>query len=168
MKVVGSQTSDRRVKKDITSYVSGLDVIEQLQPVNVRYQHGDDRLRTGFIAQDVQSIIPEAVYDTGITLDVMEPDPEEPDRMISVGQASVDEPTKLAMDYVEIIPALVNAAKELSAKVQYLETQVGLLSAINAEEPVAEPEPDLIPNTWTQEQRLAAMKELLDEYNANR
>ena len=166
--VVGSQTSDRRVKKDITSYVSGLDVIEQLQPVNFRYQHGDDRLRTGFIAQDVQSIIPEAVYDTGIPLDVMEPDPEEPDRMISVGQASVDEPTKLAMDYVEIIPALVNAAKELSAKVQYLETQVGLLSAINAEEPVAEPEPDLIPNTWTQEQRLAAMKELLDEYNANR
>jgi len=37
-----------------------------------------------------------------------------------VGYLPEDEPTKLAMDYVEIIPALVNAVKELSAELKAL------------------------------------------------
>jgi len=69
---IGTQTSDRRVKKDITSYVGGLDLIEQLNPVNFKYTHGDGKVRAGFIAQDVQSVIPEAVYDTGERIEIYE------------------------------------------------------------------------------------------------
>ena len=125
---IGTQTSDRRVKKDITSYVGGLDLIEQLNPVNFKYTHGDGKVRAGFIAQDVQSVIPEAVYDTGERIEIYEVDPtpmadlgDKPDLNPKVvGYLPEDEPTKLAMDYVEIIPALVNAVKELSAELKAL------------------------------------------------
>ena len=126
--VVGTQTSDRRVKQDITSYVGGLDLIEQLNPVNFKYTQDSDRVRVGFIAQDVQSVIPEAVYDTGERIAIYKTNPvpmadlgNKPDPQPKlIGYLPEDEPTKLAMDYVEIIPALVNAVKELSAEVKAL------------------------------------------------
>lgn len=55
--------SDRRLKKDITSYPVVLDKIMQLQPYNYRYNHtgNDPKISTGFMAQDVQKLFPDAV-----------------------------------------------------------------------------------------------------------
>ena len=70
-----------------------------------------DTNKLGFIAQQVESIIPEAVYDTDEELDGH----QEGDR------------TKIGMEYVQLIPVLVNAIKELSAEVDTLKTKVAAL-----------------------------------------
>ena len=118
--VVGTQTSDRRLKKNIRSCDHGLAQVLQLEPRFFEYIENPDVAQAGFIAQEVQSIIPEAVYDTKETLippELVDPDDE------SQGykpNPSASEPTVLAMDYVKLIPALVNAIKELQAEIETL------------------------------------------------
>ncbi|MBI2234745.1 MAG: tail fiber domain-containing protein, partial [Micavibrio aeruginosavorus] len=49
--------SDRRHKKDIEDLGLGLDFIRKLQPVSYRFNNGDETLRYGFIAQDVEKAL---------------------------------------------------------------------------------------------------------------
>ena len=58
----GSYTnlSDRRFKRDITPYTRGLDTIMALQPVRFVWR-ADSKKSMGFIAQDVQKVLPEIV-----------------------------------------------------------------------------------------------------------
>jgi hypothetical protein len=69
----GSQTSDRNLKKNIEkTKQNGLDIINKLEVVDYQYLTDidpNDMIRTGFIAQDVEPIIPEAVkyFSTGET-----------------------------------------------------------------------------------------------------
>lgn len=61
---VYTATSDRRLKKDITDYNYGLETVKALMPYKYHYLDNktDDRLLTGFMAQDVLKVFPEAVY----------------------------------------------------------------------------------------------------------
>ena len=59
----------------------------------------------GFSAQDIKSIIPEAVFNSECSY--------------NIEGTQVD--ATLGMDYVALVPVLVNAVKELSAKVAALE-----------------------------------------------
>lgn len=111
--VVGTQSSDERVKNVGAAVAYGLSEIKQLQPKQFEYKKDLGVNKIGFIAQEVESIIPEAVFDTGNELDGH----QEGDR------------TKLGMEYVAIIPVLVNAVKELSAEVDTLKTKVAALEA---------------------------------------
>ena len=122
--VVGSQSSDQRLKNSITDYTGGLSLVNSLRPVNYKY-NDTDQVHAGFIAQEVQSVIPEAVYDTGMKPDVYG---EEDGRKVIIGQ-DADADNLLAMHYVEIIPALVNSIKELKAEVDTLKTKVAVLEA---------------------------------------
>jgi hypothetical protein len=92
--VVGDQTSDERLKSHIKDYKDGLNAVLKLRPV--RYElRGQEEI--GFIAQETQKVVPEAVYDTG------------------------GEEHYLAMQYVRLIPAVVNAIHELDEKLEKLE-----------------------------------------------
>ena len=122
--IVGTQNSDLRLKKNVEDYSGGLELINQLRPVSFNYKYGDDKQHLGFIAQEVAEVIPQSVYDTGTPLEKRDKDGkvieeiDENEEPVTLFEA--DEPTKLAMAYVELIPALVNAVKELSAEVQAL------------------------------------------------
>ena len=94
--VVGDQTSDERLKNVGENVSYGLSEILQLQPKQYALKTDPDTNKLGFIAQEVESIIPEAVFDTGEELEGH----QEGDR------------TKLGMQYVQLIPVLVNAVKE--------------------------------------------------------
>jgi hypothetical protein len=98
--VVGTQTSDERLKNVGDAVAYGLAEIKQLQPKQYAFKADPDINKLGFIAQEVENIIPEAVFDTNEELK----DHQEGDR------------TKLGMEYVQLIPVLVNAIKELSAE----------------------------------------------------
>ena len=111
--VVGTQTSDERVKNVGAAVAYGLSQIKQLQPKQFEYKKDLGVNKIGFIAQEVESIIPEAVYDTNQELE---------------GHQDGDR-TKLGMEYVAIIPVLVNAVKELSAEVDTLKAKVAALEA---------------------------------------
>jgi hypothetical protein len=92
------QTSDRRLKKDIETLSYGLEQLNQLQPVTYRWKDGNDKaVHVGLIAQEVQKIIPEAV------------DSSDPDR--------------LGLNYSELVPVLIKAIQELSARVNVLHEQ---------------------------------------------
>ena len=53
-------TSDIALKKDISTLSSGLNFIKQLRPVNFKWRKGD-RDSSGFIAQEVATVMPENV-----------------------------------------------------------------------------------------------------------
>jgi len=52
--------SDMRLKENVSSIQSGLNVIEQLKPVRFDYIKGEKK-QVGFIGQDVQQVLPDAV-----------------------------------------------------------------------------------------------------------
>ena len=101
--VVGSQSSDIRNKNLVgdgtVSY--GLSEVLQLNPI--KYQYKKELVdRIGFSAQQVEPIIPESVYDTKQDQD-------------NEGN-TVSGDTIKSMYYVDLIPVLVNAIKELKAE----------------------------------------------------
>jgi len=95
--VVGTQTSDERTKINISPISYGIDTINALRPIE--YDQNNQH-KLGFGAQTTLPILPEAVYDTGID------------------EFNDTNNTKLAMEYVQIIPVLVKALQELNAKVE--------------------------------------------------
>ena len=106
--VVGAQTSDERLKNILGPVEYGLDTLKQIEPVRYALKSEPDAEKLGFIAQQVQPLIPQSVFDTK---EHIEGEPE-------------DAPTKLGMEYVALIPVLVNAIKELSAEVDALKAQL--------------------------------------------
>jgi Chaperone of endosialidase len=95
-------TSDRRFKKDIISINNGIELIRQLNPVNYTYRveefkdrySFDDRLQYGFIAQDLEKVMPSSIID------------------LQDGYKAVN--------YIMIIPVLTNAIKTMDAELQAL------------------------------------------------
>ena len=132
IKVDWTVTSDERDKADIVSMAHGLDVIENINPINFVWdtrtdhwaipdtadedgnknitKHDSDgskkqseNLRTGFSAQNVKDALDAVGWE---------------------GNAVVnsEDPENLKITHSNIIPFLVNAIKELSAKVKTLES----------------------------------------------
>jgi hypothetical protein len=106
--VVGTQTSDERIKNILGPVKYGLDTLKQIEPVRFSLKSEPETERLGFIAQQVQPLVPQSVFDTR---EHIEGEPE-------------GAPTKLGMEYVALIPVLVNAIKELSAEVDALKAQL--------------------------------------------
>jgi hypothetical protein len=101
--------SDERIKKDIADYTTGLDAILALRPRTFRYNglggSTEDMPGIGFIAQEVEGVMSEMVFSASTRL---QPEDEEPTDLLSIDQSP------LAL-------ALVNAVKELNARVIALE-----------------------------------------------
>lgn len=89
-----STASDERLKKDIEELPYGLEHIEALRPVAYKFKKGEDVVKLGFIAQEVKEVLPEVVDGA--------------------------EETNYGVSYDEIIPVLVKAVQELSARVREL------------------------------------------------
>jgi hypothetical protein len=110
--VVGTQTSDARLKNVSGPVEYGLNEIKSLNPVRYALKTQPDEEKLGFLAHEVRPLVPEAVFDTKEAI------PDEPE----------DAETKLGMEYVALIPVLVNAVKELAAEIDGLKAQLQTLS----------------------------------------
>ena len=111
--------SDRRLKQNIETITNGLDKIAALNPVKfnwidnfVESENGKDML--GFIAQEVQNAVPEAIENFG-------------NNSITVGEVVIDNP--LRVNEKMIIPVLVKALQELSAKNDALQSRIETLES---------------------------------------
>lgn len=98
--------SDARLKTDIEDTENGLACVLGLSPKSYRRLSRTDGVpmdapELGFVAQDVQQVFPEAVVSL---------------------QLDASETPTLAIDTMALTAALVNAVKELDARVQTLET----------------------------------------------
>ena len=110
--IVGSQTSDVRLKNVLGDVTYGLAEINKINPIQFNFKNDKNvQKRIGFSAQDLQSIIPESVYNTKNTKEV----------------DGVEIEDVLGMEYVQITPVLVNAVKELSTEIDKLKAEVAAL-----------------------------------------
>ena len=122
---MADMTSDERLK-DISSdaFPYGLDTVNSLTPIQYKWKVKKDKSnRLGFGAQTTQGILPETVKDTKECIDGYKETRSERGESIfeAKGKGEVSGNTKLAMEYQQIIPVLVKAVQELSAKVTALE-----------------------------------------------
>lgn len=94
-------TSDRRLKTDIQPIADGTDKLMQMQPVTHKWIADADAAAVhGFIAQDMQQIVPEAVS----------------------GEDGGEE--MMSMDYGRITPVLVAALQDAHRKIEELEQRL--------------------------------------------
>lgn len=115
IKAAGSITayasSDKRLKQDIQPLNNSLNFIIQLEPVSFKWNDkaikldrfkNKEELQFGLIAQEVEKILPEIVHNQ-----------------------YVDEEgtTYKAIDYVRLVPFLINAVQELSLEIRKLKNQ---------------------------------------------
>ena len=105
--------SDKRLKQDIQVIEGSLDKVKSLR--GVTYTHDTNQypnmglaegLRYGFIAQEVEEVIPEFVKTKGVDVNGCLPSSTDKD------SESNSISTFKAVDYVSVIPLLVEAIKE--------------------------------------------------------
>ena len=103
--------SDVRLKRNIETVTYGLDKVLALNPVKYNWISGfsqseETKTLLGFIAQEVQNVIPEAVesFSNGGT--------------IVIGDSVIENPLRVSEKF--IIPVLVKAIQELQAQITEL------------------------------------------------
>lgn len=103
-------SSDYRLKKNISLISGGIDRVKLLKPSRFNWIQGpDDYFEDGFIAHEVEQVVPEAISG-------------EKDGVDSNG-----EPIYQGIDQVKMIPLLTAALKEAIAKIENLETRIQTL-----------------------------------------
>jgi hypothetical protein len=95
-------TSDIKLKENIEIISNPLDKVKQLKGVTFNYKK-DGKRSTGLIAQDLEKVLPEVVYE--------------------VSDIDNDEEKHLAVRYGNTVGLLVEAIKELEARVKELESK---------------------------------------------
>ena len=114
-----SLPSDRNYKKNITNLTLGLDLVNKLQPVSYHYKFDadSDPVMYGLIAQDVET----ALNDAGVAQNTA--------AILQYEDKKDEKDSDYSLDYTKLTPILINAVKELSAKITTLETKVAALEA---------------------------------------
>jgi hypothetical protein len=118
--VVGDQTSDETLKNIEVGFEYGIDEVMRMRPI--AYSMKDDltnKRMLGFGAQTTRPIIPELVYDTGDCLDGYDVDLE--NEMIQTPRSGRN---KLAMEYIQAVPVLVNAMQQQQAMIEALTQRI--------------------------------------------
>ena len=93
--------SDERLKENIIPLEKGLETVEQIKTYKFNYKDRPEDTLPGVIAQEIEKLIPEVVYDI-----------------------EMEDDTYKAVRYQQIVPVLINAIKDLSLKVKDLENRL--------------------------------------------
>jgi hypothetical protein len=106
--------SDKRLKQNIVTIENGLEAVLKLNPVKFNWLDGyveseDGKDMLGFIAQEVENIIPEAVENFG-------------NNSVTIGEVVIDNPLRVNEKF--IIPVLVKAIQELSKQNEELSNRL--------------------------------------------
>ena len=104
-------SSDRRLKENISYFDNGLAQILQLKPATFDFINGENNQK-GFIAQDVETVIPEVIGTT--TMPSSSGEVDETDEYLTINSQA-------------IIPYLVSAIKEQQTTIEALETRLTAL-----------------------------------------
>ena len=136
--VTNISTSDERDKTDIETFTHGLDFVNQMRPVTYRWDRRDwyceesdteedkinavsdgskkrAEIQIGFIGQEVQAIEKQYGYSQA-------KDDGTPDEDTELVVDTINDGSRMGIQYSAVVPILVNAIKELSAKVEALES----------------------------------------------
>ena len=105
----------------------------KLKPIAFKMKDDETR-KLGFGAQTTQSIVPEAVYDSGDCLDGYDTEPVtnedgDVDNSAMPKQTPKSDQTKLMMEYVQLIPVLTKAIQEQNSVIEELKAKVANLES---------------------------------------
>jgi prefoldin subunit 5 len=103
--------SDERIKEDIAPIVSGLNVVEKLNPVTYRYKKDwskDQNIQTGFIAQELLVALEGQNYVDGV---------------VQQGGSK----SYYSVAYQNIIPILTKAIQELKTELDTIKAELSTL-----------------------------------------
>ncbi|MBK8623347.1 MAG: tail fiber domain-containing protein [Saprospiraceae bacterium] len=106
-------TSDSRLKKDITPLSGSLNKVLQMNPVSYKWKKGDDDTHLGFLAQEMESILPDVVKK-----------PQVEKRNAETEKLLGNADSAYGVNYSEIIPVLVKAIQEQQAVINALEARL--------------------------------------------
>ncbi len=93
--------SDERLKENIVPLEKGLDTLEQIKTYTFNYKDGPQDTHPGVIAQELEQLVPEVVYDI-----------------------EMEDDTYKAVRYQQLVPILIKAIQDLSEKVNVLENKL--------------------------------------------
>ena len=119
-------SSDYRLKENVTADWDATTRLKQLNPVRFNFIADADTTVDGFLAHEVQTIVPEAITGTHNEIEVWEEGEELPDG-VSVGDNKLDEdgntiPVYQGIDQSKLVPLLVKTVQELEARITALES----------------------------------------------
>jgi hypothetical protein len=125
-------SSDYRRKENIEDLTSATDRVKELKPK--RFNFKDDpnkKLRDGFLAHEVTSIVPEAVSGEKDAVEKYKEGQDIPEGK-NVGDNILDEegntiPDYQGLDHSKLVPVLTAALKEAITKIETLETRIKTL-----------------------------------------
>ncbi|MCF8256518.1 MAG: tail fiber domain-containing protein [Flavobacteriales bacterium] len=110
--------SDQRAKKNIVPLSNALTKLIQLNGYTYQYASGSNtRTYLGFIAQEVKQVFPEAVAEKVRRV-------RDSEAGVSASGIPNDNSTYNVVDYVSLIPVLVEAIKEQEIRIKALEAQL--------------------------------------------
>jgi trimeric autotransporter adhesin len=116
-----SALSDRRHKKDIADLDLGLEFIDKLKPVSYRFNNGDETLRFGFIAQDVEQALPGELQELAKTT--------EPEHGVALITRDNDGERTYRLSYGELIAPIVKSIQEQKTKYNALKATSSALGS---------------------------------------
>jgi hypothetical protein len=119
-------SSDYRLKENVVDMTNATDRLKQLQPKRFNFIADADTTVDGFLAHEVQSVVPEAITGTHNEVEVWKEGEELPEG-VSVGDNKLDEngntiPVYQGIDQSKLVPLLVKTIQELEARITALET----------------------------------------------
>ena len=123
--VAYNTSSDYRLKENVDYTFDATTRLKQLKPARFNFIKDTDTTVDGFLAHEVSSIVPEAIFGNKNAVQVWKEGEELPDG-ISVGDFKLDEdgnkiPEYQGIDQSKLVPLLVKTIQELEARITTLE-----------------------------------------------
>ena len=123
-------SSDYRLKENVVTMSNATDRLKQLQPKRFNFILNPDTTVDGFLAHEVQSVVPEAISGTkDETQDILYTEEDTIPSGKKVGDVKETVPKYQGIDQSKLVPLLTAALQEAIAKIEVLETKVAALEA---------------------------------------
>ena len=123
-------SSDYRLKENVVTMSNATDRLKQLQPKRFNFILNPDTTVDGFLAHEVQSVVPEAISGTkDETQDILYTEEDTIPSGKKVGDVKESVPKYQGIDQSKLVPLLTAALQEAVAKIETLETKVAALEA---------------------------------------
>ena len=123
-------SSDHRLKENVVTMSNATDRLKQLQPKRFNFILNPDTTVDGFLAHEVQSVVPEAISGTkDETQDILYTEEDTIPSGKKVGDVKETVPKYQGIDQSKLVPLLTAALQEAVTKIETLETKVAALEA---------------------------------------
>ena len=118
-------SSDYRLKENIVDLTGAITRLKNLKPKRFNFKKNSSITKDGFLAHELQEVIPEAV--NGTKDEVVTEDSKA--NIPQLADEEVGNPVYQTADLTRIVPLLTAALQEAVAKIEVLETKVAALEA---------------------------------------